>query len=48
MGDNVDRVEPRISLLSTPAGGVVKIVEQGGGMPVVFLHSGVGSAGEWR
>jgi pimeloyl-ACP methyl ester carboxylesterase len=48
MGDNVDRAEPRISLLPTPAGATVKIVEQGGRMPVVFLHSGVGSAGEWR
>jgi lipase len=35
-------------LLPTPRGGTVKIVEQGTGTPVVFLHSGVGSAGEWR
>jgi pimeloyl-ACP methyl ester carboxylesterase len=34
--------------LPTPRGGSVKIVEQGNGTPVVFLHSGVGSAGEWR
>ena len=27
---------------------MVKIIEQGSGAPVVFLHSGVGSAGEWR
>ena len=47
-GDNVDRVEARVSMLRTPAGGTVKIVERGGGAPVVFLHSGVGSAGEWR
>jgi pimeloyl-ACP methyl ester carboxylesterase len=46
--DNVDRAEARISMLRTPAGATVKIVEQGGGTPVVFLHSGVGSAGEWR
>ena len=26
----------------------MKVVEQGAGSPVVFLHSGVGSAGEWR
>ena len=35
-------------LLRTPRNGTVKIVEQGTGTPVVFLHSGVGSAGEWR
>jgi len=34
--------------LRTPRGGTVKVVEQGAGTPVVFLHSGVGSAGEWR
>ena len=34
--------------LRTPRHGTVKIVEQGAGTPVVFLHSGVGSAGEWR
>src|SRR5215831_15348759 len=38
----------RMVLLPTPRGGTVKIVEQGTGTPVVFLHSGVGSAGEWR
>ncbi|HEY7103063.1 MAG TPA: alpha/beta hydrolase [Mycobacteriales bacterium] len=37
-----------MSVLRTPAGAAVKVVEQGGGAPVVFLHSGVGSAGEWR
>jgi lipase len=37
-----------MALLHTPANGTVKIVEQGAGTPVVFLHSGVGSAGEWR
>jgi lipase len=35
-------------LLPVPGGGAVKIVERGAGSPVVFLHSGVGSAGEWR
>lgn len=35
-------------VLRTPAGAPVKIVERGSGRPVVFLHSGVGSAGEWR
>lgn len=34
--------------LRTPLGRRVKIVEQGAGTPVVFLHSGVGSAGEWK
>src|SRR3954452_5504465 len=34
--------------LQTPLGRRVKVVEQGTGSPVVFLHSGVGSAGEWR
>jgi pimeloyl-ACP methyl ester carboxylesterase len=37
-----------MALLRTPRNGTVKIVEQGAGTPVVFLHSGVGSAGEWR
>jgi lipase len=37
-----------MALLRTPRNGTVKIVEQGTGTPVVFLHSGVGSAGEWR
>ena len=37
-----------MALLRTPRNGTVKIVEQGAGPPVVFLHSGVGSAGEWR
>jgi lipase len=34
--------------LPTPLGRRVKVVEQGTGTPVVFLHSGVGSAGEWK
>jgi lipase len=34
--------------LRTPLGSRVKVVEQGAGTPVVFLHSGVGSAGEWK
>jgi lipase len=37
-----------MALLQVAGGGTVKIVEQGAGPPVVFLHSGVGSAGEWR
>ncbi len=36
------------SILRTPLGRGVKVVEQGTGAPVVFLHSGVGSAGEWK
>jgi lipase len=34
--------------LQTPLGRRVKVVERGTGRPVVFLHSGVGSAGEWK
>ena len=34
--------------LRTPLGGRVKVIEHGTGTPVVFLHSGVGSAGEWK
>jgi pimeloyl-ACP methyl ester carboxylesterase len=37
-----------MAMLRTPHNGTVKVVEQGAGTPVVFLHSGVGSAGEWR
>jgi lipase len=47
-GDRVDGAEPRVATLASPAGAMVKIIERGGGRPVVFLHSGVGSAGEWR
>jgi lipase len=47
-GDRADVAEARVSTLDTPAGAMVKIIERGGGVPVVFLHSGVGSAGEWR
>jgi pimeloyl-ACP methyl ester carboxylesterase len=36
------------AILRTPLGRRVKVVEQGAGTPVVFLHSGVGSAGEWK
>jgi pimeloyl-ACP methyl ester carboxylesterase len=34
--------------LGTPLGRRIKVVEHGTGTPVVFLHSGVGSAGEWK
>ncbi len=34
--------------LRTPLGRRVKVVELGTGTPVVFLHSGIGSAGEWK
>lgn len=40
--------QPHPAVLRTPRGGTVKVIEQGDGVPVVFLHSGVGSAGEWR
>jgi pimeloyl-ACP methyl ester carboxylesterase len=36
------------NVLPTPLGRRVKVVERGAGPPVVFLHSGVGSAGEWK
>ena len=36
------------AILETPLGRRVKAVEQGTGTPVVFLHSGIGSAGEWK
>jgi lipase len=36
------------TMLRTPLGRRVKVVEQGAGRPVVFLHSGIGSAGEWK
>jgi lipase len=37
-----------VAILRTPSDGTVKVIERGTGIPVVFLHSGVGSAGEWR
>src|SRR5512147_1747850 len=37
-----------VTTLRTPLGRRVKVVEHGTGTPVVFLHSGVGSAGEWK
>jgi lipase len=38
-----------MAILRTPMGATVKIIERGGGSTAaVFLHSGVGSAGEWR
>jgi pimeloyl-ACP methyl ester carboxylesterase len=37
-----------MAILRTRSGGSVKVIERGTGTPVVFLHSGVGSAGEWR
>ncbi len=37
-----------VTTLRTPRGRRVKVIEQGAGTPVVFLHSGVGSAGEWK
>jgi lipase len=36
------------TILRTPLGQSVKVLEHGAGAPVVFLHSGVGSAGEWK
>ena len=35
-------------ILATPSGRTVKTIECGRGTAAVFLHSGVGSAGEWR
>jgi pimeloyl-ACP methyl ester carboxylesterase len=34
--------------MRTPLGRTVKVVERGTGTAAVFLHSGIGSAGEWR
>ena len=36
------------AILRTPLGRRVKVIERGTGTPVVLLHSGVGSAGEWK
>jgi pimeloyl-ACP methyl ester carboxylesterase len=36
------------TILRTPLGRSVKVLEQAAGTPLVFLHSGVGSAGEWK
>jgi|1186.fasta_scaffold64752_1 lipase len=45
----LDRAELRTAVFPTPAGTSVKLIERvGSGAPLVFLHSGVGSAGEWR
>jgi pimeloyl-ACP methyl ester carboxylesterase len=41
-------VDAASTVLPTPLGRRVKVVERGTGAPVVFLHSGVGSAGEWK
>ncbi len=35
-------------VLESPLGRSVRVVEQGGGPSVVFLHGGVGGPGEWR
>jgi lipase len=37
-----------MAILRTPLGRAVKVIERGSGTAAVFLHSGVGSAGEWR
>jgi lipase len=37
-----------VPILRTPSGRTVKVIERGSGTAAVFLHSGVGSAGEWR
>jgi pimeloyl-ACP methyl ester carboxylesterase len=37
-----------MAILRTVSGRAVKVIERGDGIPAVFLHSGVGSAGEWR
>jgi lipase len=37
-----------MAILRTPSDRSVKIIERGSGTAAVFLHSGVGSAGEWR
>jgi lipase len=42
------RAMTEANTLRTPMGRRVKVVARGTGTPVVFLHSGVGSAGEWK
>ncbi len=37
-----------MGLLRSPRGRTVRVLEEGSGPPVVFLHGGVGSAAEWR
>ena len=37
-----------VTTLDTPMGRRVRVIEEGEGTPIAFLHSGVGSAGEWR
>ncbi len=39
---------PTKAILKTPLGRHVRVVENGKGAPVVFLHSGTGSAAEWK
>jgi lipase len=39
---------PTKAILKTPLGRDVRVVENGKGAPVVFLHSGTGSAAEWK
>ena len=46
--DSRRAAKPETSILRTPLRRRVKVIEQGTGRPVVFLHSGVGSAGEWK
>lgn len=46
-GNSIDHLAVTATL-RTPLARRVKIVEYGTGTPVVFLHSGVGSAGEWK
>jgi lipase len=35
-------------VLESPVGRSVHVIDEGSGPAVVFLHSGVGSPGEWR
>jgi lipase len=41
-------IQPTSRTLPTPRGRRVRIIDEGYGPPVVFLHGGVGSAAEWK
>ena len=46
--DRAREIESTSRMLATPRGRRVRIIDEGQGPPVVFLHGGVGSAAEWK